>query len=151
MRASESEALPRSVPALALAALVLSAPLALAAPLPAASASSPIVAGPGAWLLNYATVAAVVAGDARPAFTNLDLMLHDVVAFTAVSPVDQPWCELYPPGQCPLFWTPLIPGFGAETEVLGLEHAVPGVPYAYHCTLHSAMRGTLVVLPSEAA
>lgn len=139
----------RSVPGVVLAALLTAAPLALALPVPAPPLPL-VVALPGAWLTNYATPAAVATEGGTLTFVNLDLMTHNVVAFNAYGPGDQPWCINYVAGQCPLFWSRII-GFGEQVEVQGLDNIVPGSVYSYYCAPHPAMRGTLVALPAVPA
>ena len=55
------------------------------------------------------------------------------------------WCANYEKGKCPLFWSETIAA-GEQTDVLGLERVESGKQYAFVCTLHAAMRGTLVVI-----
>jgi hypothetical protein len=79
---------------------------------------------------------------------NLDIASHDVRSDDP-GPDTQPWCTQlnFPAGRCPLFFTGLI-GLGQTTPVLGLENLEPGRNYDFHCSLHSWMKGTLVVPPS---
>lgn len=109
--------------------------------------SSSIAAGPMAQFYGYLTPAAVAAG-APVTFTNADIVRHDVVQDPGVDgvagPDDQPWCNRFPAGECPVFWTPLI-GLGESADVEGLENAEPGRLYSFYCTLHPGMKGKLVV------
>ena len=127
-----------ALPALAVAVL-LTAP---AAALPMQT----LAAAPGAWLTTYATpVLAVTPGDPLT-FTNGDIMRHDVVS-TATGPDDSLWCDRYPDGACPLFWSRLI-GLGESTAVLGLAGLEGGQTYDFYCTIHDGMTGVLVALPT---
>lgn len=130
----------------ALAAIV---GFALAAPLTAAGTpTAPVVAGPGAWVTDYATKVAIVPVGGELDFVNADLMRHDVVAYRHYGSDDQPWCaSSYPPGRCPLFWSEKAP-LGQTVPVLGLDRLYAGTTYAFYCTLHDGMRGTLVAIPA---
>lgn len=86
---------------------------------------TPIVSGPGAFITNYATPAAVVAQGGSIEYTNGDLAKHDVVSVDG------------------LFGTPLI-GTGERAMVAGVDALTPGT-YAFYCTLHPNMRGTISV------
>ena len=97
-------------------------------------------------------------------FTNLDGALHDVVALEDTRPHGSaPWCQYFPPDPedpdretCPLFWTPLIPGAyqdpaaasegNTETWVQGLEDTQEGETYAFYCSIHPLMVGTIEVI-----
>jgi plastocyanin len=102
-----------------------------------------VVAGPGAFQAGYATPVALAGPGVGLTFHNLDLPRHDVVAHHAYGPDDNPWCEAYPAGACPAFWSPLV-GLGESAEVLGLDQLETGV-YEFYCTAHPWMHGTLVV------
>lgn len=108
-------------------------------------------------------------------FVNLDAMYHDVravqkpgqyapVQCTSPNPEICPegtpeWClpEIpgqvwgnnnslpFPPGQCPIFWSELIP-IARTTPVLGLEYLTSGRAYDFFCSRHPAMTGTLVAV-----
>lgn len=103
------------------------------------------LAGPGAWQATYATPTVVMTEGGSVVFQNLDIMRHDVVADHVHGPDDNFWCDGFPEGHCPAFWSPLIT-LQAETPVFGVEELEPGT-YPFYCTLHGNMEGTLVVLP----
>jgi plastocyanin len=86
-------------------------------------------------------------------YVNVDTARHDVVALEARRPDGSaPWCGSFENPEdpdakdCPLFWTPLIPGGGSETPVLGLEDTKAGESYAFYCSIHPYMTGTLEVV-----
>lgn len=109
-----------------------------------------IVAGPGSYLFagTYYTPVSVVAKGGDLTLYNLDIQLHDVVASTAVGP-DTPWCaeKKVPLGKCPLFYTDLI-SLGESAPLQGTENLTPGQRYAFKCSIHPWMQGTLVTLPN---
>lgn len=86
---------------------------------------TPIASAPGAFLTNYATPLASVGQGGTVTYANLDIAAHDVVSVDG------------------LFGTALI-GTGQRVPVAGVENLAPG-SYAFYCTLHSNMRGTLTV------
>ena len=55
-----------------------------------------------------------------------------------------PWCSGFDRGKCPLFWSPTITT-GESTEVQGLGGVKSGQQYAFFCSLHPGMKGTLIV------
>lgn len=125
----------------AIAALVLFAPQGGAVALPVAPT---ILVAPGGWLTQYATPAAVTTASIGLQLRNEDIMRHDAVS-SDYGPDGAVWCSDIPAGRCPLFWTPLI-NRGATVVVQGVETLAPGT-YEYFCTIHTAMRGMLVVAP----
>lgn len=129
----------------ALAALALTA---LVAPTTGAvgDVGPTLLAAPGAWLTQYATPVLATSLDIPLFFRNEDVMRHDVVS-DAYGPDGGSWCEDAPAGRCPLFATPLI-ARGVTARVEGVDNAVAPGAYDFYCTLHTAMRGTLVVAPS---
>ncbi len=137
-------------PAIAIALAALAAPALPAAFALPADPATPLHSSAGASLRGYDTPVAVAAKDATPTYVNDDLFLHNVVAKDAFGPANRPWCAAFPTGRCPLFWTPLI-GLAQSTTVRGLDRAEPGAAYAFYCTLHAAMRGTLVIAPEAIA
>src|SRR5439155_20734478 len=90
-----------------------------------------IAAGPGAQYTTYATPVMVVGKGSKVSFTNADLPQHDVVS------VDKG-----PDGQ-PLFRSKLV-GIGEVTPVAGIEKVSAG-SYAFYCSIHPGMHGTVVV------
>lgn len=98
----------------------------------------------------------VVTRDGHVTYTNLDLAEHDVVARVYDNNFEPradyirpdgsaPWCANYF-GDCPLFWSELIPGAGTSTAVLGIADTEVGKSYEFFCTIHQWMRGTLTVV-----
>ena len=91
-----------------------------------------VLAGPGAYITNYATPVMAIQRGTRLSFLNEDLPQHDVVAV-----------DLGPNG-APLFASALI-GIGEEAAVTGTD-ALKSGSYAFYCTIHPGMRGTLYVV-----
>jgi plastocyanin len=116
------------------------------APARAAPIEYLVVGGPGSWLSTYTTPVAVTAVGGPLRYIHLDAQIHDVVAYDAFRAADKPWCSEFPAGKCPLFWSDLLT-LGETTLVQGLEDVEAGKAYAFFCTRHQGMRGTLVVLP----
>jgi plastocyanin len=111
--------------------------------LPSTGASSLITTVP---YNTYAPDTVPVVSSQGLRYINVDTARHDVVAKTAKRPDGSaPWCEDYGSGECPLFWTPLIPGGGSEATVQGLEDAAPG-SYDFFCTIHPYMVGKIEVV-----
>jgi polyvinyl alcohol dehydrogenase (cytochrome) len=98
-----------------------------------APAGPTILAGPGASATTYATPVMVTTVGGPLSFASTDLPQHDVIA------VDKA------PDGSPLFRTPLI-GLGQTAAVQGLERVQSGRTYAFYCSIHPGMRGTLAVL-----
>jgi plastocyanin len=119
--------------------------LALTAPSAVAAVAA---AGPGGFVSGFATPAVVVAPGEELTFYNGDVAPHDLVALDAFVPKKQArkvkWCSGYPRGKCPLFWSQRIT-VGESTPVLGLSKVKTGKQYAFYCTVHPGMKGTLVV------
>lgn len=107
------------------------------------------VAGPGAFAAGYATPVVITPAGGPVTLVNADAAPHNFIAVDAFIPKKVAkkveWCPNYSKGKCPLFWSETI-GAGEQTDVLGLERVVSGKQYAFVCTLHAAMRGTLVVI-----
>jgi plastocyanin len=98
---------------------------------------------------GYDVGRAVVTPSSLLTYVNLDEgVYHDVVALEATRPAGSaPWCAdpRFADG-CPLFYTPLIEGgAGSTTPVKGLARAEAG-DYAFFCTIHPTMRGTITVV-----
>ena len=98
----------------------------------AVPAGASILAGPGAASTGYATPVMVASKGGPLSFVNLDAVQHDVVS------VDRG-----PDGR-PLFRTPLI-GLGETVPVEGMDRVQSGSQYAFFCSIHPGMQGTLSV------
>lgn len=107
------------------------------------------MSGPLGVFYGYLTPVVVIERGAKLAHTNLDVVEHDVVHDVAADgvsgPKRKPWCKLFK-GDCPLFWSPKV-GFGEAVAVRGVEGLESNRSYSFFCTLHSGMKGKLVVLP----
>jgi plastocyanin len=117
--------------------------------LPEAPVGYSVVAHPSSFATGYTTRVAPYGAGAEMTFHNGDAAPHDVVA-TVYGEPDQPWCDSFPAGKCPLFWSKLI-GLGESTPILGLDRLTPGGTYPFFCTIHPSMRGDIVVLPAGGA
>ena len=127
------------------AALVLAFVALIAFASPATTATPPAgIAVPGSFAYGYVTPAILVAPGEPILFVNLDVAPHDIVAKDAVRPNDRPWCARFQ-GPCPLFASDVV-GTGGQTNVVGTETLTPGGQYAFVCSIHLNMTGTLVVL-----
>lgn len=115
----------------------MAVPAALATPL---GAETHIVTSAGV----YAPRNVVVDTDGTLWYTNADLRAHDVVA-VATGPSDNPWCGRYAAGACPLFASRLL-GLGEQGVVEGTHQLTPTDSYAFFCTVHPWMTGTLTAL-----
>jgi polyvinyl alcohol dehydrogenase (cytochrome) len=100
-------------------------------PGPGPPAGASIVAGPGAASTTYLTPAMVTQPGGPLTFANADVAQHDVTSDQTVN-------------GAPLFHTPLI-AFGKTAPVEGLDNVQAGQSYAFHCSIHPGMRGTLIV------
>lgn len=107
---------------------LVTAGLALALLAPAAGAEERIEAGPPN---RYLTEEVTIAQGERLMFRNNDVATHDVTA------------EALGPDGKPLFSTPLIER-GEEAFVEGSQYLTTGT-YAYRCSVHPQMKGTLRV------
>lgn len=115
----------------------------VAAPLPSHAATE-IVAAPGSFVTTYATPVVVwTRGLPPPLFVNTDIQGHDVVADDVRAPGSAPWCPAGGP-TCPMFFAPFV-GLSGVSEVQGLDDTPPGI-YAFRCSPHSWMTGTLIVV-----
>jgi plastocyanin len=110
------------------AAVLAAAALALAAPQVSSAANSPlpVIAGPSAALSGYATPRIVLPRGRTLIFRNFDVTFHNVVSKTPN-----------------LFASALI-GLGKNAKVAGTQSLKSG-SYDFICTLHSAMKGVLIV------
>jgi len=126
-----------------LAGLILAflAPAAFASPL---GLDTHAAAAPTADGYDYVLdqVVADVAGTLT--FTNLDLRAHDVVS-DADGPPDNPWCGRFLNRACPLFASPLV-GLGGQATVEGTDQLAPLESYAFYCSIHPWMTGTLTAV-----
>lgn len=84
---------------------------------------------------------------------NTDTARHDIVARDDRRPNGSaPWCDEFEDPEdpaaenCPLFWSPLIPGGGSTTPIIGLQDTVEGRDYTFYCSIHPAMVGTIKVV-----
>jgi polyvinyl alcohol dehydrogenase (cytochrome) len=102
-------------------------------PVPA-GAGPTIVAGPGAYLTTYATPVMVAEVGGTLSFMSNDLPLHDVVSVDKAA------------DGTALFSSPLV-GLGQSAAVSGMNRVEAGKTYAFFCSIHPGMRGTLVVAP----
>jgi polyvinyl alcohol dehydrogenase (cytochrome) len=95
-------------------------------------AGTAIVAVPGSTYSSYATPAMVTQVGGPLSFVNLDLPQHDVVS-DALGAKGRP------------LFASRAGGLGQVVPVEGLERVRPGHTYAFHCSIHPGMRGTLIV------
>jgi polyvinyl alcohol dehydrogenase (cytochrome) len=102
-------------------------------PLPDGSPGPVIVAGPGATSSNYATPAMVARVGGPLTFANSDIAQHDVTSVARR------------PDNSPLFRSPLV-GLGQTAAVTGLADTVAGQTYAFYCSIHPGMKGTLAIV-----
>lgn len=98
---------------------------------PSAGGSATVVAGPGAYVTTYATPVIAIPRGGSLSFANADIPQHDVTAVTKRN------------GK-PIFNSKLI-GLGEVTPVNGVDKLASG-NYAFYCTIHPGMTGTLAVL-----
>ncbi|HEX9712505.1 MAG TPA: hypothetical protein VGB52_08150 [Actinomycetota bacterium] len=137
----------RTKAAMLLVAGVLGATLG-AAP-PAGANVTVIMAMPGAAVQGHPapyglSYAGTQSGTALT-FVNLDALSgHNVTAKNSFGSPDQPWCEQFAPGPCPLFWSETVE-VGTATPILGTELLRPAALYAFVCTVHpSWMTGQIL-------
>lgn len=97
-----------------------------------AGAGPSVVSGPEAQSTGYATPVVPVNAGNQVSYVNLDIVQHDVTS------VDKG-----PDGR-PLFQSKLI-GLGESTTIPGTEKLESGKQYAFYCSVHPGMKGTLVV------
>ena len=104
-------------------------------------------AGPGAFAAGFATPVVVTTVGGTVTFVNSDVASHNFIAaedyVSKKLAKKTEWCASYPTGKCPLFWSPTITA-GQQTDVQGLDLVKSGETYAFFCSLHPNMRGTLV-------
>ncbi|HYH58901.1 MAG TPA: PQQ-binding-like beta-propeller repeat protein [Thermoleophilaceae bacterium] len=85
-----------------------------------------IVTGPGATYAGYTPPVMVTQVGGPLNYTNLDIARHDVVADSGV-------------------FRSALAGTGETVPVTGLENVKSGQSYGFFCSIHTGMRGTLVV------
>lgn len=128
--------------------LVLPLSLCLALLIPGSARAAVSVTGPGGFLAGYVPPVVVIAPGEGITYANADIAPHNFVAdghfMNKKQAKKAKWCSGYDKGKCPLFWSPTI-ALGNSTEVLGLEFVKSGESYAFYCSLHPGMKGTLIV------
>ena len=128
--------------------LLLCFALSLSLLTPSAAQAAVAVTGPGGFLAGFVPPIVVVAPGEGITYANADIAPHNFVADGHFLPKKAAkkakWCTAYDKGRCPLFWSPTI-SLGGRTEVLGLEFVESGNSYAFYCSLHPGMKGTLIV------
>lgn len=107
-----------------------------------------VTTAPGGFVAGFLPPVVVIAEREGISYTNADIAPHNFVAADAFlrkrAAKKTKWCSGFDKGKCPLFWSPTI-SLGGSTDVLGLERVRSGDRFAFVCTLHPNMRGTLVV------
>lgn len=117
--------------------------------IPAAPARAAVaVTGPGGFVAGFVPPVVVVAEGEGITYANADVAPHNFIAEDAFRSKklarQAKWCSAYDKGRCPLFWSETI-NAGETTEVLGLEAVKAGEQYAFFCSVHPGMKGTLIV------
>jgi plastocyanin len=116
---------------------------------PAAPAGAAVaVTAPGGFVAGFVPPVVVVAEGEEITYANADVAPHNFLALDAFRTKKQAkkakWCSAFDKGRCPLFWSETITA-GQTTDVLGLEVLKSGDQYAFFCSLHPGMKGTLIV------
>ena len=128
--------------------LLLSFPLCFVLLTPSQAQAAVAVTGPGGFAAGYLPPIVVVAPGEGITYANADIAPHNFIAQDSFMTKKQAkkgkWCSGYDKGRCPLFWSATI-SLGNTTEVLGLENLKSGESYAFYCSLHPGMKGTLIV------
>lgn len=128
--------------------LVLPLALCLTLLAPGTARAAVAATGPGGFVAGYIPPIVVIAPGEGITYANADIAPHNFVAdgvFMAKKQAKKAkWCSGYDPGKCPLFWSQTITA-GSTTDVLGLENVESGNSYAFYCSLHPGMKGTLIV------
>lgn len=118
----------------------------------AARAAGPVViGGPGSFLTpTYTTPVVPVQVGGELTYVHADVQLHNVEARIDFLPADSDaeWCVLFEIGKCPIFWSPLIGLPQTTAPVRGLENLEAGKVYEFTCSIHPAMIGRVIALPS---
>ena len=116
--------------------------------LPAPARAAVAVTGPGGFVAGFVPPIVVIEPGEGITYANADIAPHNFIAYehylTKKQAKKSPWCTGYDKGKCPVFWSPTI-ALGNQTEVLGLEFVKSGESYAFYCSLHPGMKGTLIV------
>jgi plastocyanin len=107
------------------------------------------VAIPGSEAAGFGTPVVVVPSGQSVTFVNADALsfghnLSSVARFPGAAPSYATWCRGVQQGFCSVFWTPNLDA-GQTSPVLGVDRLAAG-QYAFRCTLHVRMTGTLVVV-----
>ncbi|MEA2451351.1 MAG: hypothetical protein QOG04_61 [Actinomycetota bacterium] len=106
-----------------------------------------IAAGPGSFAAGFLTPVSVGTAAAPLTFVNGDIQPHNVIASADFLPKatakKTAWCKGYAKTKCPVFWSATV-ATGGSTAVLGLENLESGKQYAFFCSIHPGMKGTLV-------
>lgn len=123
-----------------------------AALIPSGAHAQATVSLPASDIYGFLPSQLVVTKGAAVTFVNLDPIAspagapHDVRSTSFRTTKDRAWCVNFPGTQkCPLLYTPSI-GAGETTVVQGVADLTGGVPYAFYCTWHSEMKGTITVV-----
>lgn len=127
---------------------VVTAALALVLGVVAPAPAAEVATAPGGFVAGFLPPVLVIAEGEPINYTNADIAPHNFIADGAFLPKKAArkaeWCTAFDAGRCPLFWSPTI-GTGEVTAVRGLERLASGDQYSFLCTVHPAMKGTLVV------
>jgi plastocyanin len=91
-----------------------------------------VISGPGAANYGYLTPVATTSVGGALSYTNEDVARHDVIADDRGSD-----------GQ-PLF-SSVLAGLNETVPVTGTDRLQSGKQYAFHCSIHPGMHGTLIV------
>lgn len=106
-------------------------------------------AGPGSFAAGFATPVVIAPTATGVTFVNGDIQPHNVIAnedyYTKKQAKKNEWCSNYPKTKCPVFWSETI-AVGEFTPVLGIENLTSGQQYAFFCSIHPDMQGTLVAI-----
>jgi plastocyanin len=106
-----------------------------------------VAAGPGSFAAGFLTPVTLAPVGGPLTFANGDIQPHNVIAAADFLPKavakKTAWCKGYAKTKCPVFWSATI-GTGGTTTVLGLENIEVGKTYAFYCSIHPGMKGTLV-------
>jgi plastocyanin len=106
-----------------------------------------VAAGPGGFAAGFLTPVSVAPVGGPLTFANADIQPHNVIAtadfLDKKTAKKTAWCKGYAKTKCPLFWSATV-GTGGQTPVLGLENIESGKQYAFFCSIHPGMKGTLV-------